>query len=240
MVWLKENNPFYEDIDIQTPEGPDLEPDAGKFANAPFQQIPQFVQTDSQPQPAESALAEALNHLTPDEVSQHYQPGAEAARQRGRRPRYHLERNAEQPLSIHDNKNIEAMSFLKLYPKGRNHFGTARDIKVQNNTYARTRILSADSRCQEPQYMAYWLSTFQHLQLTDAVQVALRWSTGTPTVEQIQQQLQQQRQPDPDDANSTSSRKLWAFMEGIRVTAAYWSRAAKDLFAMYRSLGSAT
>ncbi len=29
-------------------------------------------------------------------------------------------------------------------------------------------------------------------------------------------------------------------MEGIRGTAAYWSRAAKDLFAMYRSLGSAT
>ena len=66
----------------------------------------------------------------------------------------------------------------------------------------------------------------------------MRWSTGTPTVEEIQKQ--QQRQPDPDDANATGSRKLWAFMEGIRGTAAYWSRAAKDLFAMYRSLGSAT
>ena len=155
LVFLKENNPFYEEIDTQIPEGPD----AGEFTNAPFQQIPQFVQTDNQPQLAESALAEALNHLTPDEVRQHFQLGADAdadaAQQRGRRPHYHLERNGEQPLSIHDCKNIEAMSLLKLYPKGRNHFGTARDFKVQNNTNARTRMLSADSRCQEPHHMAY-------------------------------------------------------------------------------------
>ena len=131
--WLKENNPFYEDIHIQIPEGPDLEPDAGEFANAPFQPIPQFVQTDNQPQLAESALAEALNHLTPDEVSQHYQLGAEAAQQRGRRPRYHLERNGAQPLSIRDNKNIEAMSFLRLYPKGRNHFGAAAVTPAPSN-----------------------------------------------------------------------------------------------------------
>ena len=36
----------------------------------------------------------------------------------------------------------------------------------------RTRLLSADERCQDPHYMAYWLSTFQHLQLKNAVKIA--------------------------------------------------------------------
>ena len=89
--------------------------------------------------------------------------------------------------------------------------------------------------------MLHWLSTLQHLQLADLVCVALGWSNGTLTVQQVRQQLQQQRQPDPDDdsANATTGRKLWAF-KGIRGTAAYWSRSAKDLLAMYRFLGSAT
>ena len=103
-------------------------------------------------------------------------------------------------------------------------------------------MLSADARGQDPPYMAYWLSTFHHLQLSDAVRVALRWSNGAPTIEQVQQQIRQQQQPD-QGANADSSlgkRKVWAFMESIRGSAAYWSRSAKDLFAMYRALGSAT
>ena len=243
LMWLKEHNPAYEHIDIQIPSGPDLQPDAGEFNNAPFQQMQHFMQNDDQPQLAEDALAAALGQA-PAQVSQHMQAGAAAAEhnRRRRRPRFVLERIDGQPLSIHDEKNIEALSFLKIFPTCQNHYGTARDVKVTNSAYAKARLLSADQRCQDPHYMSYWLSTFQHLQLTDSVKVALRWSNGTPTVQQVRQQLQQQRQPDPDDdsVNATSGRKLWAFMEGIRGTAAYWSRSAKDLFAMYRSLGSAT
>lgn len=134
------------------------------------------------------------------------------------------------------------MSFLKLFPTGQNHFGTARDAHLQNSMYVRARVLSADPRGQDPHYMAYWLSTFQHLQLSDAVRVALRWSQGSPTVAQVQRQVQQQRQPsnDGDTPESLGSRKVWAFMESLRGTAAYWSRSAKDLFSMYRALGSAT
>lgn len=78
--------------------------------------------------------------------------------------------------------------------------------------------------------------------LTESVRIALRWSGGTPTVQQVRDQLQQQCQPDPSDDNAaaTIGRKLWAFMEGIRGTSAYWSCAAKDLYSMYRSLGTAT
>lgn len=242
LLWLKQHHPAFQNIEIRIPEGPDLQPDAGEFDNVPFEHMQHFMQSDNQPQLAETALAEALGQ-SQEQASQHIQAGAAAARRRSnRRPRFVLERLDGQPLSMYDQKDIEALSFLKLFPTCQNHYGSARDIKVGNSAYARTRLLSADPRCQDPHYMSYWLSTFQHLQLNDAVRVALQWANGTPSVDQIREQLRQQRQPDPDDdsTDACGGRKLWAFMEGIRGTAAYWSRSAKDLFAMYRSLGSAT
>ena len=57
---------------------------------------------------------------------------------------------------------------------------------------------------------------------------------------QVQRQIQRHPSHDDDDSESVGSRKVWAVMESIRGTAAYWSRSAKDLFAMYRAWGSAT
>ena len=242
MLWLKQHHPAFQNIDIRIPEGPDLQPDAGEFDNAPFEHMQHFMQSDNQPQLSKTALAEALGQ-SHEQASQHIQAGAAAARSQSiRRPRFMLERLDGQPLSMYDQKDIEALSFLKLFPTCQNHYGTARDVKVSNSAYARTRLLSADPSCQDPHYMSYWLSTFQHLQLNNAVRIALRWANGTPSVDQIREQLRQQRQPDldGDSTDACSGRKLWALMEGIRGTAAYWSRSAKDLFAMYKSLGSAT
>ena len=50
-----------------------------------------------------------------------------------------------QPLSIHekDIENIEALSFLNVFPTCQNHFGTARGRKVKNSTYCCQPITDA-------------------------------------------------------------------------------------------------
>lgn len=199
------------------------------------------MQTDNAPQLAESALADALGR-SHAEASQHLQAGAAAAEHRShRQPRYVLEGLEGQPLSLYDQQNIEALSFLKLFPTCQNHYGTARGSKVQNTMYARTRLLSADADVKTLTTYHTGSAHCNICKLTESVRIALRWSSGTPTVQQVRDQLQQQRQPDPSDDNAaTIGRKLWAFMEEIRGTSAYWRRAAKDLYSMYRSLGTAT
>lgn len=58
--WLKANNPFYEDIEIRIPEGPDLQPDAGEFNNPDVHQMQHYLVTDNQPQLQRDALDSAL------------------------------------------------------------------------------------------------------------------------------------------------------------------------------------
>lgn len=144
MHWLKQHNPAFEHVDIQIPlrilrsQICSLMPE--NFNNAPFQHMHQFMQTDNQPQFAEDAWAGALGQSTRNVGQQMQEDAAAAQRRRKRQPRHFvLERLDGQPLSLYDQKNIEALSFLKLFPTCQNHYGTARDIKVSNSAYAKTR-----------------------------------------------------------------------------------------------------
>ena len=178
-----------------------MQPDAREFDNAPFEQ---------------RALGQSQ-----EQASQHIQAGAAAARRRGNRrlrfvPRFMLKRLDGQPLGMYDQKDIEALSFLKLYPTCQNHHGTARDVKVSSSADARTRLLSANPRCQDPHHMPFRLNIFQHLQLNDALRVAFAVGKWHPSIDQIRQQLQQQRQPDLDDDSTyaCSGKKLWPSWRG--------------------------
>ena len=219
LLWLKENNPFYEPVHIDTDNlNTELQPDdpQEQMTDAVEQQLMHTVMLDNQPAVAYDAVAQAV------------------------RPRLTLARNNNAALSSHTTKGIEAMSFIAQFPTGQNHFGAVRLVPISNSMYFRTRVLSADIRCLEAPYVLYLLSQYQHLQLKNGVQLALRWVSGAPTVQQVRERAQQQRDPDHGEEGNMNGEKCWAFLQQIRGTAAYWNRSAKDLFAMYRAIGPAT
>lgn len=103
---------------------------------------------------------------------------------------YQLNRLGGRPLSIHNIKEIEAMSFISVFPTGENHYEVARDVGLDNYINIRTRILSSDPRCQEAGYVSYWMITTptaggQHLQLEGSVKTACRFAGGAPSVKDV-------------------------------------------------------
>ncbi len=81
------------------------------------------------------------------------------------------------------------------------------------------------------------MNTSQYLQLQGNVKVALRWTAGDPTSEQVTRRFDEQENAGRDGLTGD---RIWGYMESIRGTAPYWSRSAKDCFAMHDALGPAT
>ena len=98
---------------------------------------------------------------------------------------------------------------------------------------------------QNPAYMGWAFSILHYQQLQGAIGVAVRMQQGRSTVHGLQRMLRQSRVAGVDQAQRPGavaqvSESMWAFMRGIRGTAAYWADAASDLHAMVRQLGPPT
>ena len=111
---------------------------------------------------------------------------------------YKLQKLDGQPISIHTQSAIEALAFPRLYPYGRNHWGTHREQPVKSMAmYFRSRLMGADPRFKEPMYMIWAVSVMHYMQLYDAVSVCLRMQVGPVTLTVLRQQLQPQQQQQP-------------------------------------------
>lgn len=93
--------------------------------------------------------------------------------------------------------------------------------------------------------MGWAYSIMHYQQLQGAIGVAVRMQQGSSTVRSLARALQQARAAGTDPAERPGavvqvSESVWAFMRGIRGTAAYWADAASNLHAMVRQLGPPT
>lgn len=93
--------------------------------------------------------------------------------------------------------------------------------------------------------MSWAFSLMHYVQLQGAIGVAVRMQQGGTSVRALRQMVQQGRAIGEDPAARPGavaqvSESMWAFMRGIRGTAAYWADAASDLHAMVRHLGPPT
>lgn len=96
--------------------------------------------------------------------------------------------------------------------------------------------------------MAWAVSISQYQQLRGAIGVAMRLQRGPLTLVQLHHDIVAARTAAPDAGDEVErnnqllrvSESCWAFLRGIRGTAAYWAAARQQLFAMIRSLGSPT
>lgn len=220
LLWLREQNPLYADIEIRLP--------------APGAASADTAYSSENLDPADLAYSTALRadpQITARALQQavHGHSGARAAQQR---LFFDMQRIDARPVSIHFQQGLEALAFVQLYPDGQNHWGTSRQHQPTMLMYFRARILGHDTRFQDPLWMGFAVSTAQYLQLTSSVNVAMRQSTGPVTLRQLQ------RRVEPDSALAASE-SCWAFMRNIRGTAAYWHDTRSDLFAMLRACGPA-
>lgn len=90
--------------------------------------------------------------------------------------------------------------------------------------------------------MSWAYSILNYRQLQGAIGVAVRMQRGRATTfRTLQAALHQCRDPAArPEAAVPVSESVWAFMRGIRGTAAYWADAKSDLHAMLRQIGPPT
>lgn len=212
-MWLRANNPFYQGVELQQPDA--LED--GAAGNIDLSQWQHSVLSHDHPVLGQGTVEAALR-------------GAASSRlwvnQDGR------------PISVHATAGVEAIAFVKLFPTGSGHFDVARGTELSANQYCSARILSADERCQDPQYIAHLTTLLQHSQLRSQVKVALRSVDRSPTVAQVVNRLEQQNRNGV--ALSGEGKKVWGFLEELKGSAPYWARSGRELSAMSRALGPAT
>lgn len=160
------------------------------------------------------------------------------AAQQGQRERlnFHLYRNDGHPVSIRQERTLEALSFPWLYPDGKNHWGWTRQKLLTTKMFFRQRILNNDTRFLKAGYIGRAVSTSQYFQLLDSVDVALRLQRGSINVGQLRERLLDGTDANRQVADLNLEKNCWAFMRNIRGTAAYWQDAGSDVFAMLRTL----
>ena len=99
--------------------------------------------------------------------------------------------------------------------------------------YFRQRLFSADPSFDDPTWICWALSNYQHMQVCGCVDVAMRKVEGSASLRHFYEAARAEQAAELSDT-------AWAFMKNIRGTAAYWSDVSKDVFAMISHLGAAT
>lgn len=87
--------------------------------------------------------------------------------------------------------------------------------------------------------MSWAYSIQNYKQLRGAVGVAVRMQRGSTAAARPARAIAGAERADPSDAVPVTE-SMWAFMRGIRGTAAYWADAKSDLHAMLRQIGPPT
>ncbi|XP_055081793.1 uncharacterized protein LOC129456714 [Periophthalmus magnuspinnatus] len=140
------------------------------------------------------------------------------------------------PVRILSDKDNEAKSFPYLFPLGNNTYHTPRQHYLTLARYFNNRILHADGRfakCVEYIFFAQYMSEVQ--QVIQQVSIASRKGHTNPA-----------GQKDNAPENTESLQDIiktdegYRFLRPIRGTPSFWQGAQKDLLAMVRNLGKPT
>ncbi|XP_062597979.1 uncharacterized protein LOC134259411 [Saccostrea cucullata] len=225
--YLKENNQWYHDVEINTtwendndqntlfnqPESFDSEEISEEQNNAM-----QEVATDTCLQPVDIAQ-EVLDHYFDDVYN--LAPG-----------------EGQNPVRMLQEEGNEAKTFPYLFPTGKYSWNESRDVRITLSRYFNNRLMNADNRfAKDTNYIFFCQYLSELNQVIEKTQISIRKSVskldgGPVTTEMLQNPAVLAKLLRSDEAIR--------FMQPIRGTPAYWSCAQKDLFAMLRQLGIPT
>lgn len=134
---------------------------------------------------------------------------------------YFLKRKTSAPVSRLVESRLEELSFVKLFPFGRNGEVEKRKLKQTPLEYFQARVMSSDLRFSEPSYLFYALCQVEESQINKKVQVCC------------------------DMTQESGERSDWVYdprnvhlvLKSIRGSAAYWKSYCSQTLAMCRQLG---
>ncbi|XP_033847315.1 uncharacterized protein LOC117393232 [Periophthalmus magnuspinnatus] len=231
LKYLKENNQYYQDIEIN-------EEWVNEFAKEEENEVlnNNSKQTES-PDEEDETLHDRQNHcIYQDSCSMPVDLGQETLDQGFEDIINLAPAEGNNPVRILSDKDNEAKSFPYLFPSGNNTYHTPRQYYLTLARYFNNRILHADGRfakCVEYIFFAQYMSEVQ--QVIQQVSIASRKGHTNPAG---------QKDNAPEKIESLQdiikTDEGYRFLRPIRGTPSFWQGAQKDLLAMVRNLGKPT
>ena len=238
LIWLKANNPLFEDIEIDFEEFNEMDHD-------------QLVHND-QPSDESSSEEESEEEIGTDEAQDEDDvTDTSAPLYSFLHPvdftQYIADKHDDTILSLapgEDNSperalEMEGRCFPVEFPDASNTFMEKRDPKVSPLAYFKARLFSADNRfARNPEYIFFAQYVTEVHKINSGISIAMRiGNTSTSDGREITASML----TDHDEVRKLIKRDQgYKFLKQVRGTPAFWEKSKKDLFAMIRQLGIPT
>ena len=222
LVYLKANNKFYEDVNININDLPPelLNFDENEEINIELQDDETDFETNANP--LDSFRQGASESCAfPHSLTNEY---IEIAPGEGKKPE-----------NIMLDKNCEELSFPHLLSKGKFGYQVERDVKLSPGKYFNQRLLNYKqtfASCSD--YIFFVQFVLQQLKLQNQINIAVKMVSGNLTAGMLSRNFKQTVQ------SLISSDQCFLFMNCIKGTPAYWKRFQSEVLAMIRQLGCPT
>lgn len=137
---------------------------------------------------------------------------------------YFIKRKTAAPVSRLVESKLEELSFVKLFPYGRNGESEPRVMKQTPLDYFQARVMSSDIRFSDPTYLFYALCQVEEHQIQQKIQVCCDMS----------------RERNDDSEWCYDPRNVHLVLKSIRGSASYWKSSCSQTLAICRQLGPPT
>ncbi|XP_074542437.1 uncharacterized protein LOC141802702 isoform X2 [Halichoeres trimaculatus] len=143
------------------------------------------------------------------------------------------------PVSFFKTPKLEAMAFPVQFPTGKNTLDEDRRIKLTPCSYFKSRLFCADDRfARDSNYLFFGQFVTEIHLATSSMRIQLR--KGKPFTRDGRRINNAMLQDKKEVERLVCNRDATRFMMPLRGTPAYWSKTTKELFAMFRQIGSPT
>ena len=230
LEYLKENNPLYSDVTINT-EG--IPPELLSFENIPLtvdahEEIPIYV--EGPPEEVENPLDELRigsneSVLTPKIPYQIDQESITIAPGEGKKP-----------MSILTDKHCEELAYPYLFPTGKFGYKVKRVVALSATKYFNQRLLNYQQTfASDADYIFFAPFVTQQLNLNSRINIAMKKvSTNQLTAGMLSANFK-------DTVKSFIAKdEGYSFMNTVKGTPAYWQRFLFEVLAMVKQLGLPT
>ena len=265
LLWLKEKNPVFVDIDIDftefealddqlianesnQPQENDMSTESTDSDNTEIYEIDTNINNTSEDESADNSCHDENNEDDDDEDNV---TNTSAPLYSFLHPvdfaQYLADKHDQSILCIAPGEGntpelvlqMEAKCFPVEFPDGSNTFNEDREQKLSPLRYFNARLFSADNRfARNPEYIFFALYATEVQQIWDNICIAMRTgNTKTADGKEITASML----TDHDQVKKLIRRDQgYRFLKKIRGTPAFWENSKKDVFAMLRQLGIPT
>ena len=241
LTFLKNNNPLYSDIEINTDSIPDCwlgsinnndQDENNEIRFIDEEDIEQVKTVDNNNEEedenpldhlriptTETLFVPELAHDIVDESNVIIAPGED-----------------KKPLPIICDEDCEMLAHPHLFPSGKFGYAYDRDEKLSPCKYFNQRLLNYTQKfSSDSDYIFYAQSLLQHLNLNNSISTALKKiQTEGLTAGHLSQNFKE------TISNLVANDNAYSFMNNLKGTPAYWKRFLYEVLAMVKQLGLPT